>query len=234
MAAPDQPRNGPTVPDRYEAMPDIAHLPGWLWRKTPVWGRVLLGLLLVVAVGLVLLLGPGIQEAKERDAQAEAERIARAKVERIEALRREQRPRTASGTPAPDDVAARLRLIDETTVAIRADARRRVAAGALTGPIKGVDCEPFPRNVARVGNERDLGERYGNYSCLAVTAEFGASGEGREAWGESESGVLGHPYRARLDFETGAISFCKISGRPAEGGLTQKIDVTVPRECGGR
>ena len=98
----------------------------------------------------------------------------------------------------------------------------------MPGPIRRAECEPFPRNTAGIGAERDLSTSSGNYSCLAITAEFGGSGAGRDAWGESESGAIGHPYRGRIDFETGRFAYCKVSGRAAEGGLTAKLAVTVP------
>jgi hypothetical protein len=43
-------------------------------------------------------------------------------------------------------------------------------------------------------------------------------------------GVLGHPYRALVDFDTGRYAFCKISGRPDP---TPDPAVTTPRACGG-
>jgi hypothetical protein len=37
-----------------------------------------------------------------------------------------------------------------------------------------------------------------------------------------------------VNFTAGAYTFCKISGRPAEGALKGHPLVTVPRACGGR
>ncbi|HZG48064.1 MAG TPA: hypothetical protein VEY90_00960 [Thermoleophilaceae bacterium] len=219
--------------DRYESMPDLTRLPGWLWRRLPPWGRLALVCLPVAAIALALLLGPGIEKSKEERARAEAERIARERAERTAEARRAQRPRFGAATPAPSDQAGRARLVQAVAADVRADARRRVAAGALTGPIRRVECEPFPRSESGVGAEQDLGERHGRYSCLAVTAEFGASGE-RDAYAASESGAIGHPYRARVDFTSGRYAFCKVSGRAGEGGLSARLTVTVPRVCGGR
>ena len=66
-------------------------------------------------------------------------------------LRREQRPRFVNGPAATSGVPARRRLVDAASASVLVDARRRVAAGELRGPIQGVDCEPFPRNVAGIG-----------------------------------------------------------------------------------
>ncbi len=104
-----------------------------------------------------------------------------------------------------------------------ADARRRAREGTLEGPILRAVCEPFPRNVAGVGVEADLARREGRYACVAATSEFGRS----EA---SVGGVLGYPYRAKIDFERGRFAYCKISGRPDP---TPDPRVTTPEACGG-
>nr|MBA2514154.1 hypothetical protein [Solirubrobacterales bacterium] len=35
---------------RYEPLPSLAGLPGWLWRRTPGWARVVVAGLAVMAV----------------------------------------------------------------------------------------------------------------------------------------------------------------------------------------
>ena len=49
----------------------------------------------------------------------------------------------------------------------------------------------------------------GRYNCLAVTSDIPATAGNR-------AGVVGHPYRAKIDFLTGRYAFCKIRGRPGE------------------
>ena len=148
----------------------------------------------------------------------------------IRRLQAEQRPRFAvSDSLAPVGAApgtrleARAALMDELSASSGADARRRVRRGALDGPILGVECEPFPRTLTGVGAERDLSRRSGRYACLAATARFKA--------GESSiGGALGHPYRAKVDFQTGRYAFCKISGRP---GPTADPRVTTRAPAAG-
>jgi hypothetical protein len=212
--------------DRYEALPGLTRLPQWVWRRLPPAGKVGVALLPLVAIGLALALAPGIDQGKEERASAEAERLAQARAERLERLRREQQPRFASGEPAAASLVARRRLVAEMAVAIRADARARVQAGTLSGPIRRVQCEPFPRTEDGRGAHQDPSRRFGRYSCLAVTAEFGRSAE-------QGAGAIGHPYRVRIDFDTGRYAFCKVSGRPGEGSLAQAPFVPVPRACGG-
>jgi hypothetical protein len=213
-------------PERYEPLPGIFDLPAWLWRRTPPAVRVLA---LVAAVGLIAVgisIAPGIRESKAEREQAEREERLRARAEREARIRREQRPVFVDGRPARSGPAARRALVDSVAGSVLTDARARVSAGRLDGPIRAVECEPFPRNVTGIGAEDSTEERFGRYFCLAVTAEFARS----EA---TRGGKLGHPYRVRVDFDSGRYAMCKISGRPGEGLLRRRIGPTVPRACGG-
>jgi hypothetical protein len=113
--------------------------------------------------------------------------------------------------------------MDELQASLLADARRRVRAGSLEGPILRAECEPFPRSVDAIGADSDLSRRQGRYSCLAVTAEF-------ERTEQSIGGVLGHQYRTLVDFETGRYAYCKISG---QAGPSRDQLATTPSACGG-
>ena len=179
-----------------------------------------------VAVALVLLLSPGIERSKEERESAEMARIERERAERNARIREQQRPRQGTGIPAGSDLAARSALLGTALAALRSDARERAASGELKGPIRRLECEPYPRTAVRRDPERDPSRRSGRYSCLAVTAEFGAL-EGNEA------GVIGYPYRLAVHFDSGRFAYCKISGRPAEGAISARPVVTVPRACGG-
>jgi hypothetical protein len=213
-------------PERYEPMPGFLDLPGWLWRRMPTWAKGGLVLAFVGVIAAALILGPGIRESKSEREKAEQQARERVRAANEARLRRQQRPRFAKGQPATSGVPARHRLVEAASASVLADARRRVAAGQLDGPIKGVDCEPFPRNVAGVGADDSTELRYGRYHCLAVTATF-------EQTEKSSGGLIGHPYRVRIDFDTGRYAFCKIAGRPGEGQLKRRLGVTVPVVCGG-
>jgi hypothetical protein len=221
--------------DRREAMPGLLSLPRRVWRRLPPAGRVLLVLLPFAVVGLALALAPGIDESKDQRAQAEEQRLERLRNARVEQIREQQQPRLrAAPAPPPGDIAARERLVATASAAVLADARRRVASGELDGPVRRVACEPFPRTVSGRGADQDPDRRYGVYSCLAVTTAFGANTTGEvESYSQSEAGLIGHPYRVRMDFDTGRFAFCKISGRAGEGSIGAQPVVTVPRVCGG-
>jgi hypothetical protein len=213
--------------DRYEAVPGIAGLPKWVWRRLPRAGRVGLALLPVAVVALVLLLGPGIDESKEERAQAEAERLRRLEAERVERLRAEQRPRFRSGPPARGSLPRRAALVNGLPAAVAQDARARVAEGSLKGPIRSVQCEPYPRTADGAGAAHlDPTRRTGRYSCLAVTREVRATEL-------NEGAAIGHPYRIRVEFDTGRYALCKVSGRPGEGAIGREAVVPVSPACGG-
>jgi hypothetical protein len=213
--------------DRYEPLPGVTGLPKWVWGKLPRAGRVAVALLPLAIVALIVLLAPGIDESKERRSQAEREQRAQQAAERVEQIRAEQRPRFERGTPAGRDVAARASLVASLPIAIQADARERVAAGALEGPIRSVECEPYPRSVSGQGAHLDPPQRTGRYSCLAVTRAV-------QATERNEAASIGHPYRVLVHFDTGRYAFCKVSGRPGEGSIGRQILVPVPEACGGR
>ncbi len=213
-------------PERYEPMPGLLDLPGWLWRKMPPIAKAGLVLTFLGLIALALIIGPGIRESKSEREKAEQQERLRARNAREARIRSEQRPRFVNGPAATAGVPARRRLVNAANVSVLTDARRRVEAGTMSGPIQGVDCEPFPRNVAGIGAEDSTDQRYGRYSCLAVTARF-------EQTEHTSGGVLGHAYRVRINFDTGRYAFCRIAGRPAEGQLKRRLGPTVPAVCGG-
>jgi hypothetical protein len=213
--------------ERYEPLPGVAGMPKWVWGKLPRAGRIAVGLLPFIVVALVLLLAPGIDESKDRRAESERQQRAQQTAERVAQLRAEQRPRFERGTPAGRDLAARASLVASLPIAIQADARQRVAAGALDGPIRSVECEPYPRTVDGRGAHLDPSQATGRYSCLAVTRTAPATER-------NEASSIGHPYRVLVHFDTGRFAFCKVSGRPGEGSIGSQIPVPVPEACGGR
>jgi hypothetical protein len=216
--------------DRYEPLPGIAELPGWLWRRTGRAVRIGALVAVVLALGAGAALLPGILESKEERAESELAERAERRAELARRLELEQRPRFrrfASAAPpgagAQAQLASRAALMDELRAEILADARERVRRGGLDGPVRRVECEPFPRSLEGVGADEDLTRRRGRYSCLAVTAEIDQS--------ETVVGaVLGHTYRTMVDFATGRYAFCKVSG---QAGPSREQLATTPPACGG-
>jgi hypothetical protein len=198
--------------DRYEPLPGLFGIPGFLLRKLspPVRKLVLAAIAVLVAAGVVttIILGPKIAESnRERAAeQRRAERQAAAA--ELARLKAEIKPRTgtiASGGAIPGVEAA-----------ITRDAQARVASGELETRAQRTDCKPVGHDAA----QRVL------LSCTAVTSDVPES--------ESSRGVLiGYPYRAAVAPESGRYALCKTSGRPGEGSYTRRVEVPLPKACGG-
>jgi hypothetical protein len=224
------PQQKSTLPERYEPLPGLPQLPGWLWRKMGRRARLAAAAAVVASIAIAAVVLPGILESRREGAAADARERAQLRAERIRELEAEQRPRfrrsesvAPAGAGAEARLAARAGLMDELSRTVLADSRRRVRRGELDGPIHRVVCEPFPRTVEGVGADSDLSRRAGRYSCVAVTATFGRSES-------SVGGVIGHQYRVLVDFHTGRYAYCKVSG---QAGPSREQLVTTPRACGG-
>ena len=216
--------------ERYEAMPGVAELPAWLWRRLGRGGRLAALGVLIVVVAAAAVLVPATLESKEETAERDRRERAEQRAELVRRLETEQRPRfrrsasvAPAGAPADERLDARAALMDELTAEILADARGRARRGELDGPIRRVECEPFPRTVSGVGAHEDLARERGRYACVAVTAEFGSGEVGA-------TGVIGHQYRTEVHFASGRYAFCKVSG---QAGPARDQLVTTPKVCGG-
>jgi hypothetical protein len=198
--------------DRYEPLPGLLGLPGFLLRKlSPPARRVVLAVLaLLVAAGVVavIVFGPRIAESNRERAAEQRRAERKAQVAELARLRAEQRPRT--GTIVAGGA------IPGVEAAITRDARARVASGELPTPALRTDCRPAGHDAA----ERVL------LSCTAVTSDVRAT--------ETTRGVMiGYPYRAAVAPASGRYGLCKISGRPGEGSLTRRVEIPLPKACGG-
>jgi len=188
----------------------------------------------VLVVGAVAVFGPQIDDAKERDAaQERRERLANEEAERRR-LERDSRPvrgrgeRPPAGAASPaEQIAFRERLLAGVAEAITLDAREREAHGELDGPVRRTTCEAFPRSTVQPDPRKDLSRSNGVFECVAVTGETAPS--------ETSDGVLsGYPFRTSVDFSDGTYVWCRVAGRPGEGGLTSPTPVPVPELCSAR
>ena len=210
--------------DRYEPLPGLVELPKFVWRRLSRTARIAVVGLAVAAVVAAVILAPVIQRSREEHQRAEAAESARIQRQILADTRREQRPRFGRGRAAGADVDARQALVASATGSIRADAGTRAAAGEWGGPILNVRCEAYPPTVGRPADEIPS-KRTGRYSCIAVTSHVPATPG-------NPPGIVGHPYRARIDFRSGRYAFCKIRGRPGE--LAVRVPrVRIPSVCGG-
>jgi hypothetical protein len=188
--------------------------------------------LAIAAVATAVVLGvaaalivPAVQRDKQRsDARSRAAaRAALASERRRIAL--DQRLHSAAA-PAPHralralttaDLVVRLRT--DLEASITADARARVRAGTLKGPILRTRCSP-------VGGGG--GPPVGRYSCTAVNRDI------VRAPGGPAAGELGYPFWAIVDFRRLSYSWCKLNPQAGEGSATPTsaaLAVPVPRGC---
>ena len=193
-------------------------------------------LAVAAATGLVVLglsLRPGIQETK----QERATRLAREQAQRVSAQRarliRQQRPvrgraagyrAPAAGAPDAERRAARRSLVLALETAITEDARRRIAAKELDGPVKFTECGPLVRMSSGQSDDQILSKRLGRYDCVAVKSDVRRFGR--------TIALFGHPYVGTLDFRTGAYVLCKDNKVPGERGQALATVKLAP-ECLG-
>lgn len=213
-------------PDRYEPMPGITRLPGFLWRKLPRAGKALVVALALAAVAATAFSIPLILSGKEEGRETELSDAARARKARVAELRRLVAPRTLTVTPVdtpsapiPERTAARRAALRRVQAGIVADARRRESRR-----IKVARCRRIPSTDPPPA--ADLSAARVRVSCVAVTSELDAN--------ERTTGVtVGYPYTALVDFRSGRVGFCRTVGQPGEGGYTGRPEVSTPAACGG-
>lgn len=222
-------------PDRYEPLPGLLEIPGFLIRKIPPRARrpaaITAAILLAAAAVALALSIPAITDSKGERAAAEQQAERERQAQRAAELQAELRLRTGRGDAARGlqgaaALEARHALAADLVAAIHDDALARVRAGEFTQSVDRVECERFPRGVNVPDPASDLSKATGRYACLAITADA-------PRVESNQASSIGYPYRALVHFETGRFSFCKISGRPGEGSLTREFPVRVPPACGG-
>ena len=109
----------------------------------------------------------------------------------------------------------RPRSARSTAADPRADLERLITADARS--------RPDARQVLRTDCEAIRGGE-GRYSCTAVTSDLPGGKVSR-------AGSVGFPFRALVRGKR--LTWCRISGRPAEGSLKVRALVAIPRACGG-
>ena len=200
-------------------------------RRTRRGLATLAGVLTLAALvtGIVLVLEAKQDREARQSAEHEAAVAAEARrLRRIQAphrgAARDLRP-PAGATPA-ERLAARHALVTAAERRITLDARARVAAGELDGPIAGTVCGPLLRSPDAVPDDRELGKTVGRYDCVALQ---GRSSAVRDQTG-SVVGRLGHPFVAALDFRRFTFVWCRNTPPPSERGKAL-AQVRLARAC---
>ena len=193
-------------------------------------------LLVVSGLAIGLVLGGGALVAYQRISAtkqaAEAEERRTTAASRASERRRltlEQRPRSgralsaAPSTSRAGEQRARRALLRRLELAIGADARARVRAGALAGHgIVATRCSPYPATSERARAEAALSTRRATYSCVALTVRVpGLVG-------------LGHPFRAVVDYDDSSYVWCKVNPVAGERAVPDpKRLVPLSEACTG-
>ena len=191
------------------------------------------GLALVVVIAAAALILPSVFDAKrDNDARVAREHAARVAAEK-KRLTREQRPMRGrpAGLRAPgltasasERLAARRKLVVALEGAILADARSRVEAGELDGPVTRVSCGPLIKNPGMLTEDQDLSKSRGRYDCVAVKREVINGGK--------VVGLFGHPFVGTADFKRFTYVWCKDNKVPGERGKPL-AKVPIPAVCIG-
>ena len=196
--------------------PRDVEIPPVSWRKVWMWVAAITAAIAIV----VIFVAPAIDSTKQRRAaeerRAEAASLQRARV-RLIAEQRAHHGRSAAVArlyAAGEDVAAREALLADVSGGVGDDARARVAAGRLDGPIRSMRCSY--RSGAPAGVRVQL-------DCLAVTSVIGDAA--------APQGYIGHPFVAAASLRDGRYAWCKENPPSGEGLAGRGVAVALPAEC---
>jgi hypothetical protein len=197
------------------------------WRRLAFAGVGLAAALALIGAFAI----PRVERSKQEAAEVERREARERQAAERRRLTAEQRPvhgraPQPAGPLSPSaELRARGALLGAVEGAITAEARRRVAAGTLTGRILRTECVPAPAGIERAGADAALGRRRDAYDCVAVTRDIPATSVSR-------AGSLGHPFRAVVDFERFTFVLCKTNPPPGEGAIPDpRRVVPLPRAC---
>jgi hypothetical protein len=192
-------------------------------RRTIVLGVAGLVAVLVVLVVVVI---PAIDDSKDAGAARERREDAafvrreRARLSAEQAARFGRAVASARLHAAGDDGAARTALVGAVRADVLRDARARVVAGKLDGPIRGVRCTPSVDDGGGVRVHLD---------CLAITsAPAAAAGSGSPA---GSPATAGHPFLVSGSLRDGRYAWCKMNAPPGEGASATGVFVALPDDC---
>ena len=132
--------------------------------------------LAAATAGAVLVTKPTRRDARAEAARQRAQQAASEAAE-VRRLRIDVRPVRAAGPPrraGEDALTHRRELVLAAERLVTRDARARVRAGTLRGPVAGTQCLPYPATTARRDAEADPAVTAGRYECVAYRNTFEA------------------------------------------------------------
>jgi hypothetical protein len=174
----------------------------------------------LVLAALAAWLVPRIEQSKRATSRAERRSAAALDARERTRLAADQQLHRGrvTGVPGKGGTGARSLLVAELEHSITLDARRRVSAGTLKGPILKTSCRPYMRAPSAASAP-------GEYECTAVTAEIPRGAR-------NVAGQGGYPFWARVNLRASAYVWCKINPRPSERAIGSEIVVVaLPAQC---
>ena len=225
-----------TEPDRYEPLPSLPELPGFLLRKLTAGGRrrVAIGgvFLVVAAVVAAVFVVPQLR-SRQHDEATRADRHATAELAALRArYAREARPiqgtgAAAAGRDGAEALTARRELVTGLQAAVLADARDRAGRGELHAHYRLASCAGYPKQVHERPPADDVARSTAVFECIAAASKVAQDAT-------TSGSLIGQPYRARVDFTHGRYAFCKIVQQPGELSIQRERVLKVPPACGGK
>ena len=179
------------------------------WRKLALAGAVAAA----VIAGIAAISVPRIDESKRKGAAERARQAAAADAAERARLRADQRVHTAAAPAGTDPVAA-------LEAAITVDAKARVRAKTITGPVLSTACTPTSAAVSQFPQSHV-------YKCFVKTAT-GLRGEGGDVIG------TGYPFVATIYEKTRRLAWCKQNPHADEKGSKDDVRVRTSPVCAGK
>jgi hypothetical protein len=179
------------------------------WRKLALWGTV--AVIVVAAAAAVAV--PRIDQRKQEGAAERTREAAAADNAERARLRADQR---VHRLVIPTGVASVAALES----AITADAKQRVAAKTISGPILSTKCEPAGASTVQFPHSRV-------YKCFVKTAT-GLRGQGGDLLG------TGYPFVATIYTKQRRAAWCKQNPHADEKGSKGDVRVQVSPVCAGK
>jgi hypothetical protein len=189
--------------------PKGVEVPAVPWRKLAL-GAVASAAIIGAAAAIAV---PQIDKGKRIGAAERARDAAAAANAERARLRADQRVHSVT-VPAGADLATSLEA------ALTADARARVRAKTITGPVLSTNCDPISASVAQYPGSRV-------YKCFVKTAT-GLRGEGRDVLG------TGYPFVATIYTKQRRVAWCKQNPHADEKGSHGDVRVKTSPVCAGK
>ena len=190
-----------------------------------MWAAALGAVVLVAVIVVAVSALQADQRERERAETARAVAAERVRLTRVQAPHRgaaaDLRP-PAGASPARR-LAARAALVGRVEGLITRDARGRVRAGEIEGPIAATECGPFLRSPDAVPDDRVLARSIGRYDCVAVKSDI----RGRD---DTSVGRLGYAFVAALNFDRFTVTWCRNTPSQSERGEAL-ASVRLERAC---